>query len=254
MAKDKKTKSKARKRFRLFAGISEERKSTLIKYTGWAITAFTLYTLVSVGSYLFTWKADQSLLTSPDMMDQAVEVQNWGGKLGYDLSHFLVSECFGLASIVIVFLLGFLSYRMIFWKKSLGTFRIVCLSVTATFILSMILSYASSLFSDDVVFGGGLGGDAGAGVIAWMKNLIGNIPVLFILLLLVVAWLIIASSRFEKWFAAIKETIDEPAAEEETTVEEEGTEEVEDDDDDAIVGEVEPEEVDSNEIDSENEP
>ncbi len=251
MAKDKKTKSKARKRFRLFAGISEERKSTLIKYTGWALTAFTLYTLVSVGSYLFTWKADQSLLTSPDMLDQAVEVQNWGGKLGYDLSHFLVSECFGLASVVLVFLLGFLSYRMIFWKKSLGTFRIVCLSVSVTFILSMILSYASSLFSDDVVFGGGLGGDAGAAVIAWMKNLIGNIPVLFILLLLVVAWLIIASSRFEKWFAAIKETVEESAVEEETTVEEEGTEEVEDDDDDAIVGEVEPEEVDSNEIDSE---
>lgn len=251
MAKDKKTKSKARKRFRLFAGISEERKSTLIKYTGWALTAFTLYTLVSVGSYLFTWKADQSLLTSPDMLDQAVEVQNWGGKLGYDLSHFLVSECFGLASVVLVFLLGFLSYRMIFWKKSLGTFRIVCLSVSVTFILSMILSYASSLFSDDVVFGGGLGGDAGAAVIAWMKNLIGNIPVLFILLLLIVAWLIIASSRFEKWFAAIKETVEESAVEEETTVEEEGTEEVEDDDDDAIVGEVEPEEVDSNEIDSE---
>ena len=251
MAKDKKTKSKARKRFRLFAGISEERKSTLIKYTGWALTAFTLYTLVSVGSYLFTWKADQSLLTSPDMLDQAVEVQNWGGKLGYDLSHFLVSECFGLASIVLVFLLGFLSYRMIFWKKSLGTFRIVCLSVSVTFILSMILSYASSLFSDDVVFGGGLGGDAGAAVIAWMKNLIGNIPVLFILLLLIVAWLIIASSRFEKWFAAIKETVEESAVEDETTVEEEGTEEVEDDDDDAIVGEVEPEEVDSNEIDSE---
>ena len=259
MAKDKKTKSKARKRFRLFAGISEERKSTLIKYTGWALTAFTLYTLVSVGSYLFTWKADQSLLTSPDMLDQAAEVQNWGGKLGYDLSHFLVSECFGLASVVLVFLLGFLSYRMIFWKKSLGTFRIVCLSVSVTFILSMILSYASSLFSDDVVFGGGLGGDAGAAVIAWMKNLIGNIPVLFILLLLVVAWLIIASSRFEKWFAAIKETVEESAVEEETTVEEEGTEEVEDDDDDAIVGEVEPEDVDSEEVDeleldSENEP
>lgn len=259
MAKDKKTKSKARKRFRLFAGISEERKSTLIKYAGWALTAFTLYTLVSVGSYLFTWKADQSLLTSPDMLDQAAEVQNWGGKLGYDLSHFLVSECFGLASVVLVFLLGFLSYRMIFWKKSLGTFRIVCLSVSVTFILSMILSYASSLFSDDVVFGGGLGGDAGAAVIAWMKNLIGNIPVLFILLLLVVAWLIIASSRFEKWFAAIKETVEESAVEEETTVEEEGIEEVEDDDDDAIVGEVEPEDVDSEEVDeleldSENEP
>ena len=145
MAKDKKTKSKVRKRFRLFAGISEERKSTLIKYIGWALTAFTLFTLISVGSYLFTWKSDQSVLTSPDMMDKAVSVQNWGGKLGYDFSHFLVSECFGLASIVLVFLFGFLSYRMIFWKKSLGTFRIVCLSVSATFILSIILSYASSL-------------------------------------------------------------------------------------------------------------
>jgi S-DNA-T family DNA segregation ATPase FtsK/SpoIIIE len=245
MAKDKKTKSKARKRFRLFAGISEERKSTLIKYAGWALTAFTLYTLVSVGSYLFTWKADQSLLTSPDMMDQAVEVQNWGGKLGYDLSHFLVSECFGLASTVLVFLLGFLSYRMIFWKKSLGTFRIVCLSVSVTFILSLILSYASSLFSDDVVFGGGLGGDAGAAVIAWMKNLIGNIPVLFILLLLVVAWLIITSSRFEKWFAAIKETVEEPEADEEPALEEEEAEVLQDDDTDVIVGEVEPEEIDS---------
>ena len=245
MAKDKKTKSKARKRFRLFAGISEERKSTLIKYAGWALTAFTLYTLVSVGSYLFTWKTDQSLLTSPDMMDQAVEVQNWGGKLGYDLSHFLVSECFGLASTVLVFLLGFLSYRMIFWKKSLGTFRIVCLSVSVTFILSLILSYASSLFSDDVVFGGGLGGDAGAAVIAWMKNLIGNIPVLFILLLLVVAWLIITSSRFEKWFAAIKETVEEPEADEEPALEEEEAEVLQDDDTDVIVGEVEPEEIDS---------
>ena len=245
MAKDKKTKSKIRKRFRLFASISEKRKSTLLKYTGWAITAFTLYTLVSVGSYLFTWKADQSLLTSPDMMDQAVEVQNWGGKLGYDLSHFFVSECFGLASLVLVFLLGFISYRMIFWKKSLGTFRIVCLSVSATFILSMLLSYGSSLFSDDVVFGGGLGGDAGAAVIAWLKNLFGNIPVLFILLLIVVAWLIIASSRFEKWFAAIKETVEEPAVEEETTeVEAIYGESEGDDEDDAIEGEVEEFELD----------
>ena len=94
------------------------------------------------------------------------------------------------------------------------------MSVSVTFILSLILSYASSLFSDDVVFGGGLGGDAGAAVIAWMKNLIGNIPVLFILLLLIVAWLIIASSRFEKWFAAIKKTVEEPEADEEPALEE----------------------------------
>ena len=78
MAKEKKTKSKDRRRFSIFAGMSEERKSALIKYTGWAVAALTVYVLVSVGSYLFTWKADQSLLSTPDMMDMSVDVHNWG--------------------------------------------------------------------------------------------------------------------------------------------------------------------------------
>ena len=98
MATEKKTNSKANRRFKLFVGMSDEKKSTMLKYAGWAIAAFALFTLVSVGSYLFTWKPDYSLLTSPDMMDQDVAVRNWGGKLGYNLSHFLVSECFGLGT------------------------------------------------------------------------------------------------------------------------------------------------------------
>lgn len=206
MAKDKKTKTKAGRRFRLFAGMSEERKSTLLRYAGWALAAFTIYTLVSVGSFLFTWKADLSLLTSPDMMGKEVEVLNWGGKLGYNLSNFLVKECFGLGAFALIFLLGFLSCRMIFWKRSMGTFRVACLSLVAAFFLSMILSYAAAQFSDDVFFGGGLGGDAGAAVISWLTNLVGNIPVLLILLLLVVGWLILASSRFERWFSEISDT------------------------------------------------
>ncbi len=215
MAKDKKTKTKARRRFRLFAGITEERKSTLLKYAGWALAALSVYMLVSVGSYLFTWKTDQSLLTSPDMLKKAVEVQNWGGKLGYNLSHLLVSDCFGLGSLALIFLLGFLSYRLIYWKKSLGTLRVTCLTLVATFLLSLILSYGASQFTDDTFFGGGLGGDAGTAVIGWMTNLVGNIPVLLILALLVVGWLILASSRFERWFAEISESAKQDDAPEE---------------------------------------
>ena len=188
-----------------FAGMTQDRKSTLLKYTGWAVAAVTLYVLVSVGSYLFTWKEDQSLLTSPDMMSKEVSVLNWGGKTGYDLSHFLVAECFGLSSFALIFLLGVIAFRMIYWKRSIGTFRIVCLSLTASFLISLLLSYVSALFTDDTCFGGGLGGDAGAGVNAWLINLIGTIPVL-----LVVGWLILASSRFESWFASIKEKTELP--------------------------------------------
>ena len=193
-----------------FAGMTQDRKSTLLKYTGWAVAAVTLYVLVSVGSYLFTWKEDQSLLTSPDMMSKEVSVLNWGGKTGYDLSHFLVAECFGLGSFALIFLLGVIAFRMIYWKRSIGTFRIVCLSLTASFLISLLLSYVSALFIDDTCFGGGLGGDAGAGVNAWLINLIGTIPVLLVILLLVVGWLILASSRFESWFASIKEKTELP--------------------------------------------
>ena len=210
MAKDKKKKARMHRLLHPFAGMTQDRKSTLLKYTGWAVAAVTLYVLVSVGSYLFTWKEDQSLLTSPDMMSKEVSVLNWGGKTGYDLSHFLVAECFGLGSFALIFLLGVIAFRMIYWKRSIGTFRIVCLSLTASFLISLLLSYVSALFTDDTCFGGGLGGDAGAGVNAWLINLIGTIPVLLVILLLVVGWLILASSRFESWFASIKEKTELP--------------------------------------------
>ena len=213
MAKDKKTKVRARRVFGLFARISEERKSTLLKFAGWAVAAFTLYALISIGSYLFTWKVDQSLLTSPDMMAKEVDVHNWGGKTGYDLSYLLVAECFGLGSFALIFLFGVLAYRLIYWKKSIGTFRIVCLSLTLSFLVSILLSYVASQFGDNTFFGGGLGGDAGAAIVSWLSNLIGNIPVFFIIVLLIVGWLILASSRFEKWFAAVKEVAQEAQAE-----------------------------------------
>lgn len=203
MTKDRK--SKKRKLFRLCPKVSEERKSVLMKYLGWILAVFTAYTFVAVVSYLFTWKVDQSLLSSPDMLSQSVDVHNWGGKSGYNWSHLLVSECFGLGVFALIFMFAALSYRMIYWKKSIGTFRIVCLSVLASFLISIFLAFVSSGFSDDLFFGGGLGGDSGAAVVGWMENLVGPIPVLLILILLIVGWLILASSRFESWFASIKE-------------------------------------------------
>lgn len=241
MSADKKRKSKVRKPFRPFAGISEKQKSTFLKYTGWILAAFTVFTLVAVISYMFTWKADQSLMTTPEMLSGDVQVSNFAGKLGYKWSNLLVGDCFGLGTFVLVFLLGVLSYRMIYWKKSIGTFKIFCLSVSASFLLSMILAYASSRFSDDVYFGGGLGGNAGSAVIEWMENLVGNIPVLLILLLLVVGWLLMASARFGNWFSSTKEPLQEPEEEVEEPVAEDVLEEAVEDDD---INEVEiPEEI-----------
>jgi len=64
---------------KFLSNLDPEKKSNILKYTGIAVLVFTLFTLVSVVSYLFTWQADQSLMSHPDMMEKGVQVENWGG-------------------------------------------------------------------------------------------------------------------------------------------------------------------------------
>ena len=110
----RKTVKKTKKRFSFFTDINQEKKSNILKCTGAVVLILALLTLISTVSYLFTWQADQSLLSQADMMDKEVEVQNWGGKIGYRWSHFLVAECFGLGSFALIFLLGAVAYRLFF--------------------------------------------------------------------------------------------------------------------------------------------
>lgn len=204
---------------KLFADMDPERKSNILKYTGIAVLVFTLFTLISTVSYLFTWQTDQSLMSHPDLMDKSVDVENWGGKIGYRWSRFLVSGCFGLGSFALIFLMGAVAYRLFFWNRHIGLLRTTFVTVSGAFLASLILSFVSMSFGPDVSFGGGLGGDAGHAVIAWLDNLVGGAAVALILIALAVAWMLLASGRFARWFAAIGEG-QEPVVETEAEVEE----------------------------------
>lgn len=192
-------------RFSFFSDMNPEKKSNLLKYAGVAVLVFTVFTLVSILSYLFTWHVDQSLVSHPEMMDRGVDVANWGGKAGYMWSRFLVSECFGLGALMLVFLMGAAAYRLFFWERHIGMLRLTAVSLSGTFLVSLILSFISTRFSADVFFGGGLGGDAGHAVILWMENLVGGIITALILLALSIAWLILSSRKFAVWFSTTGE-------------------------------------------------
>ena len=200
--KDEKRKEK-RVRFSFLSDMQPEKKLQYQKFSGLAVGVFTLMTLLAVVSYLFTWTADQSLLSEPDMMSSGVEAANAGSKLGYKWSRFLVEDCFGLGSFAVIFLLGFIAYKLFHPENRVKMFRISMLSISCAFLLSLLFSYLSSLVCDDTFFGGGLGGHSGSAVIIFLKNLIGVIPTGLILLLFVVGWLIIASRRFADWFSAL---------------------------------------------------
>lgn len=182
-----------------------DRKSNILKYTGIAVLVFALFTLISTVSYLFTWQMDQSLMSHPDMMEKGVDVANWGGKLGYRWSRFLVSGCFGLGSFALVFLMGAVAYRLFFWNRHIGLLRTTFVTVSGAFLSSLILSFVSMAFGQDTAFGGGLGGDAGYAVIAWLSNMTGDPATGLILIALTVAWLLLSNGRFARWFASVGE-------------------------------------------------
>ena len=215
----KKEKNEKRARFSFFSNMDEVKKSNFFKVTGSVVAVFALFTLISAVSYLFTWKADQSLLMHPEMMDKNVEVANWAGKAGFRWGSFLVSRCFGLGSFALIFLLGAVAARLFFWKKSMGLLRTTFVAVSGTFVSSLILSYVSLKFGSDAFFGGGLGGDAGHAVICWMENIVGVAVTGALIVVMVIGWLLLSSRRFAQWFASTGEpkpetgTVTEPDVE-----------------------------------------
>ena len=202
-----------------FTEMDPEKKSNILKYTGVAVMVFTLFTLLSTVSFLFTWEADQSLMSNPDMMDKNVSVDNWGGKIGYKWSHLLVSRCFGLGSFALIFLLGVIAYRLFYWNKSIGLLKTTLVTVSGAFLSSLIFAFFSNMTGSDSFFGGGLGGDAGHAVVVWAGNLFGDIALALILASFVIAWLLFASGRFARWFANTGDGKSDPSPEVKTAEE-----------------------------------
>ncbi len=176
-----------------------------IKVAGLVLAAFSIFTLVSVISYFFTWQVDQSLTTDPNMMGSASEVSNLGGKLGFKWGRFLVARCFGFGSLAIIVLFFVASIKLFFRKNRWSFPKTLVLTLTAAVISSVILAFCASLVSDNLMFEGGLGGDCGALVSSAMVNVLGNIFTGLILLILAVLWLLYASGGFSKWFVALGE-------------------------------------------------
>ena len=198
------------KRFSFFSDMDADKKSNLLKYAGVIVMIFAALTLLSTVSYLFTWDADQSLMSQPDMMEKEIDVNNLGGKIGYRWSRFLVADCFGLGSFALIFLLGAVAYRLFYWQRSIGLLKTTFLTTSGAFVASLVLSYISGQFGPDTAFGGGLGGFAGAAVVAWMTNLFGSIITALIIIAVVVVWLLFANCRFYHWFATTGERKPEP--------------------------------------------
>lgn len=179
-----------------------ERQRKIEVIAGLVMGAFAFFTLLAIVSYLFTWKADQSLDGYARAMDQDVAVSNMAGKLGFKWSYLLVCKWFGLGSLALVVILGVISIRLLFGKRSYSIIRVLLLSITGALVASFVFAFISKLAGMDTTFGGGLGGGCGDVMVSFLDNLVGSLLTFCTLAILVVLWLLFASRRFSDVLAS----------------------------------------------------
>ena len=69
--------------------------------TGIVFGILTIYTVVALVSYVFTWHTDQSLRFEESVASTSVTAENSGGKLGFIWADFLISKLFGFGAFVL---------------------------------------------------------------------------------------------------------------------------------------------------------
>ena len=177
----------------------ERKKALLRKIAGYAVAVLAIFTLLSCLSYIFTWKADQSLLSDPAMMDSAKEASNAASKLGSRWSHFLMADCFGFGSFALVLFLIVAAVKLLSSKWRMGWLRTTLIAFSGAFLAAVICSYAGNMVGLKSVLGCGLGGRCGSAAAACLDNLVGPIVTFFILALFLVVWLVFVSRKFADW-------------------------------------------------------
>ncbi len=185
-------------------------KVRLTKMTGILVALLAVFTLLATVSYFFTWKADQSSLSSA-VGDISVEVSNMAGKMGYRWADLLVRRWFGLGSLAFVVILFAVSVRLLLHRWRYSMVKTTLLTVTGAMLSSFILAFVSDLSGLGNAFGGGLGGECGESVVKWVSVVFGNILTGFMLAFLVIVWLVLASRKFSDWLMSLgKKPVAEP--------------------------------------------
>lgn len=176
--------------------IDPDLKARILKISGIIVAFFAIYTLLSCTSYLFHWKADQSVLDS----DAAVHAENLGGSAGSSWGAFLVCSCLGLGSFALVGLL-FVGARWLFLRiRPVGLASTILLVISGAWLTSVILSMVGPLVGAEEAFGGGLGGRMGAVTVAFMERLMGTMGLVMVVSVLFIIWLLFVCAPFAKWF------------------------------------------------------
>lgn len=167
------------------------------KVIGISIVLLSVYLLIALSSYFFTWKSDQDKVLQFSwqiLFQEDLRVDNWLGRLGAVLSNFFFYWGFGIASILFV---------PLFAKLGVHTMRGGSFLRVLPFAQKWFLFIAFISILCDFLFaraGFPWGGAFGNNICYWLTSFVGQIGLFILLLFATIAW---AVWRFNPSFEVI---------------------------------------------------
>ena len=179
--------------------LSEENRRIVRIVLGVLCGILTVYTLVALLSYVFTWTSDQSLAFDSEMFSMNASAENAGGKIGYLWANLLVSKWFGLGAFAIPVFLGFLTVYC-FRIKKVNLLRVFLLCAFGAILFSVLLAFIFSFTPLDTMLGNGAGGSYGHYANDWMCDKLGKVGMAGVLLAVLFLYICLLTPKVAFWF------------------------------------------------------
>lgn len=214
--KEKKTKKKAPKKN--VAAKPEKKPSVSLAaiIRGWATSQttrwliglfmgfFAVYLGVSFLSYFSNCIKDQSEINNT-AIGMAGTIANAGGEGGARISEFLINECFGLGSIVIVLWLGAMALKQLIGKPRFKSVDFTIKSLVALVTVSLIIGLMTIGLQSPVNWGG----YHGRYVNEFVIHFLGWTGAVILCLFLIACFFVICLRDFVNWILRLKRKHDE---------------------------------------------
>jgi DNA segregation ATPase FtsK/SpoIIIE, S-DNA-T family len=157
--KEKKAKPKSKSKFSL-EFLKDER---FLLASGFLLMMISIFLFIAFISYLFTGKADQSVVGSLSfsaLVASGKEASNWLGLYGAVASHYLIFRWLGISAFFIPPILFLVGFKMVFKRELVPIFPSFVLSLFSGLWLCLLLGYITHGISGSSEVGflaGGLG-------------------------------------------------------------------------------------------------
>lgn len=128
---------------------------------GLLIVFSSLLLLIALTSFVFTWKADQSMLSDNwwvVLREGNYKAENWLGPVGAMVGHTFIHQWFGIMSYLFVLILFIFGFRILFKKDILPLAKTTLASLLALIIFSPLLAFLFTGESTQII-GGAFGYD-----------------------------------------------------------------------------------------------